>query len=138
MQVQTQILLYLIFLVGIAVGSKLFYDLPIQGKLGIRKYLDAQNISFIAKEFWLIIIWSSLLSLGFLFESIVKLLVTQLTMVNIFWGLLKQVGLCIGLTTLSVTFFLLVFPEQPRMETARGIVAGLFLRIALFFALLLA
>lgn len=134
-----QILLYILFLVGVTVGSVLFYDLPVAGNSGFRNYLEARKVPFFQKEFLLVVVWSSLLSiLGFLPIVLVKAIVapTPRDFGTIVWPFLKQTGLCIGLTTLAVTFFLLVFPDQPRFDTARGIIAGLFLRAALFFGLL--
>jgi len=133
---RTQVLLYSVFLLGLTMGAKIFYDTPIKGSRGFRNHFEAKKMPFFWKEFWLVLIWSALLSLGFLLSNGIILLTTQRDLWEVFINFLKQTGLCIGLTSLAVIFFLLAFPEQPRMETARGIVAGLFLRIALFFGLL--
>lgn len=134
-----QLVLYTIFLVSITIGSVLFYDLPLSGNNGFRNYLGAKGIPSFRKELWLVVIWSSILSLsGFLLMQFANNAFFSITKEfhKFIWPLLKQTGLCIGLTTLSVGFFLLAFPDQPKFDTARGIVAGLFLRIALFFGLL--
>jgi len=132
-----QVLLYITFLVGITIGSAIFYNLPIGGEVGLRRYFDAQEFSFLRKEFILVILWTLLLSMGFLVAALTKLLVVQSVNLNgILVGLFKQIGLTVLFTTLAVVFFLLAFPEQPRFETARGIIAGLFLRAALFWGLL--
>lgn len=133
-----QVILYAVFLLGIAVGSLLFYDLPLSGNCGFRNYFDAKHVPFFFKEFGLVVIWSSLLSiLGFLPMGIIKIVVapTPRDLQVICWTFLKQAGLCIGLTTLAVVSFLIAFPGQSRFDSARGIVAGLFLRAALFLGL---
>jgi hypothetical protein len=133
-----QLLLYGLFLVGLTVGSVIFYDLPISGKIGFRNYFDATEVSYLPKEFCLALIWSSLISISaFLFTGLTNMALSRMSKnfkmaARIFS---KQNEICIGLTTCAVLFFISAFPDQPRFETARGIVAGLFLRIALFFGL---
>jgi hypothetical protein len=134
-----QLLTYFSFLVGITVGSVTFYDLPIAGSIGFRDYFYTTKMSFIEKEFWLVVVWSALLSVsGFMAMALTKNLIAhkKTASATVVWTFLKQVGICIGVTTLAVTCFLIAFPEQPRFETARGIIAGLILRMALFFGLL--
>lgn len=134
-----QIWLYTGFLVGVSIGGHLFYDLPLWGSRGFRFYFDAKNMSFFQKELGLVVIWSSLLSIcGFLLMGLVKVWQNPSDDKKFFSNLLlKQVGLCIGLTTLAVVFFILAFPDQPRFEAARGIIAGLVIRSSLFFGIVL-
>ncbi len=130
-----QLLLYGAFLIGVTIGSLIFYDFPFRGKKGFRNYFDSANRSYFSKEFWLVVLWSLLLSsLGFLAMGLTKLIVAR---VSDFLTPLLQIGFCVGLTTSAVVFFLLVFPDQPRFDSARGIIAGLALRMTLFFGLLL-
>jgi len=140
MGTRQQTIVYAAFLLGIAVGSLLFYDLSLCGNRGFRNYFDANNVPFFFKEFGLVVIWSSLLCiLGFLSMGIMRVVVAPAPrdLQVVCWTFLKQTGLCIGLTTLAVASFLIAFPDQPRFDTARGIVAGLFLRAALFLGLVL-
>lgn len=144
-RIREQVLLYGMFLVGITLGSLCFYDLRLRGHRGFRNYLEARAKSSVQDssrmELRLVVIWSTLLSVpGFLLLGGMKLLVTRgyISFWVLVWPFLKQISLCIGLTTLAVIFFLLAFPGQPRFDTARGIVAGIFLRISLFFGLLFA
>jgi hypothetical protein len=51
---------------------------------------------------------------------------------------IEQIALVTGVTTLAVVFCLFALPNTPRFETARGIVAGLALRMSLFFGLIIA
>lgn len=135
-----QIFLYATFLLGTVIGSMMFYDLPISQQVGFRNYFNEKHMTHLMKEFLLVVIWSTLLSTGFLALNFIKFLFFRDSAAGWMFitSFLRQTGLCVGLSTLAVTFFLLAFPEQPRMETARGVVAGLFLRIGFFFGLLLA
>ena len=65
-----QLIPYGAFLVGTIVSSIIFYELPLD-KNGLRNLLDPQNGTSLSKEFWLALIWSSLLSIsGFLIYGI--------------------------------------------------------------------
>jgi hypothetical protein len=132
------VLMLLAFLLGATVGSILFYDIPIFSSIGFRNYFDSRQTPYLIKEFFLVLIWSFLLSmLGFLFAYIAHRLLTPQSINPIRVStLIKQVGLCVGLTTLAVALCLL-FPDRERFDTARGIVAGLVLRTTLFFGLLI-
>lgn len=139
MPIRQQLLLYIAFLAGISIGSALFYNLPIGNTQGLRRYFEVQNLSFFRKEFILVVAWTALLSTGFLFVMFVKLLTIQnLNPSSAVYSFLRQAGITILFTTLAVVFFLLAFPSNPQFDSARGIVAGLFLRIAIFWGLLLA
>lgn len=141
MKIKDQSLCYLAFLVGTIIGSVLFYDLPLLGVSGFRNYFDAMNTPFLEKEFALVLIWSLLLALfGFLAMGFVKIKLTSESASPrlILLPLLEQVGLCMGLTTFAVAFCLLALPNESRFETARGIIAGLALRMSIFFGLLIA
>jgi hypothetical protein len=140
-QTRPQLLVYSAFLVGTIIGSMIFYDLPLD-KNGLRNLLDPQNGSSLSKELWLVLLWSSLLSiLGFLFMAFTQFLLAGgknfRMLLELTELLLKQAGLCIALTTLSVTCFLLLVPNLERFDTARGVIAGLILRMTLFFGLFL-
>lgn len=138
MDARRQILLYLTFLVGASVGSTIFYNLSIGSFQGFRSYLEAQNLSPLREEFFLVLIWTGLLSIGFLMTLIVRLLIEQnLPFLPAFYSFLRQAGFTILFTMLAVIFFLLAFEAEPRFDVARGIVAGLFFRIAIFWGLLI-
>lgn len=140
-RIRGQLLLYGVFLfIGLPLGSIIFYDYP-----GFRGFLH--------DELYLVLIWSFLLSvLGFLSMEFMKIIVARIKdfrsmglmkiIVTVirdlgedFGTLLIQVGLCVLFTTLFVVCFLLVFGDK--FADARGIVAGLALRMTLFFGLLL-
>lgn len=140
-KVQDQLLQYLAFLIGVTIASVLFYDLSLFGNSGFRNYFDAINMPFVEKEFALVLIWSLLIALlGFLAMGLVRIqrAYEVVGIRAIVLPLLEQVGLCVGLTTFAVAFCVLVFPQESRFETARGIIAGLALRMSLFFGLLIA
>jgi hypothetical protein len=137
---RTQALLYISFLMGTLVGSKLFYDYSISGKVGFRAYFESKKYPYFSREFWCAVIWSFLISaLGFLFMAIMRWLVMPdlISSDVILTALLKQVGWATGLTTLAVVFSVLIFPSEKKYETARGIIAGLTFRLMLFFGLLI-
>jgi hypothetical protein len=130
-----QLLLYCAFLIGVTIGSLIFYDFPLQGKKGFRNYFDSTKRPSLSKEFWLVVLWSFLLSsLGFLAMGLMKLIVAG---ISDFLALIPQIGFCVALTMLAVVFFLLAFSDVRKFESARGIIAGLALRMTLFFGLLL-
>lgn len=136
LQKQTQ--LYIAFLVGVAIGSAVFYDLPLSGEAGFRLYFEAQNLPYANKEFWLVVIWSSLLaSPGFLLMGITRLWLIPMSRntITTTWLFFKQSALVIGLTTSAVSLFIWAFDDQSRFDSARGIVAGIFLRVAMFFGI---
>jgi hypothetical protein len=140
MRFSMQLLIYLFFLIGSSIGSLIFYDLQIYGNRGFRYYFDTKRLSYFTKEFLLVIIWSSLISIiGFLFAGFIKMIAFPGSgdWGTALWSFIKQSGICVGLTTCAVTFCLILSPEQSRYVTVRGIIAGLFLRISLFFALFL-
>ncbi len=139
-QTRPQLIPYGAFLVGTIVSSIVFYDLPLD-KNGLRNLLDPQNGTSLSKEFWLALIWSSLPILGFLFMEFTKSRIARTrdfrTLLQRTELLVKQIGLCTGLTTLSITCFLLFVPTLERFDTARGVIAGVVLRTTLFFGLFL-
>lgn len=125
------------FLVGIVVASLIFYDFPLKGHRGFRECLRVTSLSFVSREFCLALIWSSILAVGgfgarLLFRLAFDRMSKQLPVTPLF---VVPSGITIVLTTLSVLLFILVFPDEPRFETARGIVAGLVLRMSIFFGL---
>lgn len=138
--IQHQFLLSTGFLLGVTVGSAVFYDSALNANKGIRKRFDKEAIpSFVKREIYLAFIWSAFLSLGFLFLAIARFVYIP-GPINVGFSLLivlLQTVFCIMLTTTSVASFVFLFPSYKRYETARGIVAGLFLRIGLFLGLLL-
>jgi hypothetical protein len=142
MKVREQLLLYFTFLIGITIGSVMFYDLPLSGNSGFRNYFDAINIPYHYKELYLVLIWASLLSAcGFLAMGLMKLKIAPkpVDVHEIVFRFIEQIGLGVGLTTFAVLFCILTFPpDSPRFDTARGIIAGLSLRMSLFFGLIVA
>lgn len=134
-----QLLLYGAFLIGVMIGSLIFYGGFSYWRnktfRGFRRYLTSNNWSYFPKELLLVILWSLLISgLGFLAMGLMKWKVAG---VSDFLTPIAQIGFCVALTMLAVVFFLLVFPAEPRFDSARGIIAGLALRMTLFFGVLL-
>lgn len=141
LQQKDQLVLYSAYLVGLTMGSYVFYDIPLAGTVGVRWYLDALNVSPVSKEIVLVLTWSSLLSLGFMLLAAVKVLLVPPSRIipDLVLPCLKQIALCISVTTLAVIVFLLPFQSRvEELEAARGIVAGVALRTSLFFGLLAA
>ena len=134
-----QLLLYCAFLIGAMIGSLLFYGgLPYWRNRqlgGLRKYIYSKPWSDAFKELVLVVLWSLLISgLGFLAMGLTKRLVTGIS--DLVTPII-QIGFCVELTTLAVLFFLVAFTDQTKFESARGIIAGLALRMTLFFGVLL-
>ena len=75
--------------------------------------------------------------MGFVFMNITKLaLYDSITLLDMTIAILRQAGIFISITVMSIMFGLLAFPRKERTETALGVIAGLFVKIALFFSLL--
>lgn len=135
-----QLKVYSAFMCGMTIGSIAFYDFPLLGSIGFRNYFDQINTPFLDKEFGLVLLWSSLIAtFGFLFMVFIQIKIEHkpLNAKATVLHLLEQIGLCVGLTTFAVAFCLLAFPNEARFDTARGIIAGLALRMSLFFGLLI-
>jgi hypothetical protein len=127
------------WIVGTMIGSWIFYNLPINGFIGFREYIQSSSTEL--QEFWLAIIWSTLIS----FPAFLCLTIFQFRRSNFsaaikrLWSsLIQPSGLTVVITTLAVGLFLLVYPDQTKFDQARGIVAGLALRTMLFVTLFLA
>ena len=138
--IRKQVLLYIVFLLSQIAGALLFYDFPLSRNVGFRNYFNTQPIPFFQKELLLVVIWSALLSIpAFLAIGLVRVMLdpAPVRYRAIVWTFLNQIGQCIGLTTLAVVLFLLAFPADPQFETARGIIAGVALRMSLFLGLLI-
>jgi hypothetical protein len=124
------------FLIGITIGSVIFYNVPFPGKKrGFREYIESASRSYLFQEFWLAVLWSFLIScLGFLATILTKYIVIR---TGDFLTPLLQIVCCVGLTTSAVVLFILVFPDKPEFVSARGIIAGLVLRMTFFFGFFL-
>lgn len=130
--------LFLVFLLGITIGAVLFYNIPLSGRTGFRSFISqGTGRTSSLQEFWLSLIWTALLSMGFVFMNITKLaLYDSITLLDMTIAILRQAGIFISITVMSIMFGLLAFPRKERTETALGVIAGLFVKIALFFSLL--
>lgn len=138
LKIQKPIQIYIAFLIGSIIGSIIFYNFPFLKEVGFRHYFETISLPYLEMEFWLVIIWSSVLTIpGFLMMGIANLLFipSSRKINNFFTSLLKQSLLSVGLTTSAVSLFLWAFDDPSRFESARGIIAGLFLRITIFFGL---
>lgn len=114
---------HVLFLVGLCCGSWLFYDLPLTGGQGLRALL--QGSSRLENEILAVLMWAALLAAGSLLKSFVRspVLTALLILIVIF------------ITSVPVIVFLALHPEA-EYDVARGIVAGVSLRVALSFGLL--
>jgi hypothetical protein len=136
-----QLLNFLVFLISVSIGSAIFYDLPLFGSQGFRNYFEAMNMTFVEKEIYLVLIWSLIISLlGFLPLSLIKIKnkPKSVSTQSIIFSMIEQVGFCVGLTTSAVLFCLLPWPNEVRLDAARGVIVGLALRMSLFFGLIVA
>jgi hypothetical protein len=126
---------------SLAIASLLFYDTPIIGSLfgfqGFRSYILYQGYDYLMTEMYLVIIWSAMLSavpfLGMYFLNL-KGLISEpgASLTTCMYAIITT----IGLTTFSVALFITFF-TSPESESLRGAIAGMVLRILLFFGLLI-
>jgi hypothetical protein len=114
---------HVLFLVGMCCGSWLFYNLPLTGGQGFRALLHGS--SRLENEILAVLMWAALLAAGSLLKSLVRspVVTTQLILIVIL------------ITSVPVIVFLVFHPEA-EYDVARGVVAGVSLRIALSFGLL--
>jgi hypothetical protein len=127
------------FLSGETLASWLYYDLPGPGLLGVRQILHSLHPPFAVEELVLVVTWSGLLAgLGFLGLAVAAG-VSRFTRDKagpIPWLMLaRQAALCVAVTTVIVMVLVFVFPLGGH-ASARGFVAGLVLRVMLFFGIL--
>lgn len=127
----------LVFLIGLALASWFFYDFPVSGGIGLRHLVYAFPGSFFQREAVLVMLWTSSLALG----GFLPLLVRRLWMAKrdtrrSLSFLLRQLALVVGPTSLVVIIFVNIFPSDS-YESARGILAGWFLRLGLILGLVL-
>jgi hypothetical protein len=116
---------YFLVMVGMAVASWLFYDLPVCGPPGFRACFECSQ--YVVKERYLILIWTALLCVGAFVPDWIRHRLIKI--------LLVRVAITMALTVPPVFVFIQIFPD-PRNDGARGILAALGLRIGLFYALL--
>jgi TIR domain-containing protein len=127
----------LVFLIGLALASWFFYDFPASGGIGLRHLVYAFPGSFFQREAVLVMLWTSSLALG----GFLPLLARRLWMAKrdtrrSLSFLLGQLALVVGPTSLVVIIFVNIFPSGS-YESARGILAGWFLRLGLILGLVL-
>lgn len=125
-----------VFLLGLSLSSAVFYDLPLFGNRGFRCWLNTRGWRYEVLELALVLIWSTILSVipFFLVHMASNLGWFPLAPIS---GMVEAVGLTVGMTSLVVTFFVVTYPNE-KFESARGILAGLTLRVSLFLGLVLA
>jgi hypothetical protein len=122
-------------LVGLALSSAVFYDLPLFGHRGFRCWLRTKPWTYGELELVLVLIWSTVL-------SAVPFCLVRLASRLGWWppvpvsGVVLAVALMVGITSLVVAFFVVAYPSA-EFESARGILAGLALRVSFFFGLIL-
>jgi hypothetical protein len=137
MPLEPQIFFYGLFLAGAVVGSGIYYNLPLSGNTGFREYFLARHVPYRRREFFLTMIWASLLSLGFIIVAAFRTVLTRDATFDTIWiTCLEQVGFTTIFALLMSSFVVITFPDKPRYEAVRGVFAGIALRVGLFFGLL--
>lgn len=123
----------LIMLAALAIASLTFYDLPLQGQRGMRCQMETMHLGYLKTEFYLVLIWSTLLAVA---PFVAMYAANRYGLVSGPAASLRgcgiAIGLIVGLTVTSVGFFIAGYP-QGVFESARGVVAGVALRVSLFF-----
>jgi len=126
-----------ILLVTLGLAALVFYDLPLPGHQGFRRYIGAMQFTTQTREFYLVLVWSTLLTLvpflAIYLANKASLLVGPAS------SLLSSgtaVGLTVGLTVASVGFFIAAYPDA-EFDSARGVIAGVVLRVSLFLGFML-
>ena len=124
----TALLIAFLSLVSLA-----FYDLPLSGHRGVRCFIESGGLGYLDRELYLVIIWSALLSIiPFLGLFCAGKMGWVVGPAKSLIGSSAAAAVTMVLTISSVGFFLAAYPDQS-FETARGVVAGLALRVSLFF-----
>jgi hypothetical protein len=124
-------------LLFLGLASIMFYDFPLFGFKGFRCYVASKHLSYLETEMSLVVIWSALLALvPFLGIYVLSRLGWIGGLQGSLQGFLMAVGLTIGITSAAVGFFVAGYPVQVN-ESARGITAGIALRVSLFFGFIL-
>jgi hypothetical protein len=124
-----------VLLAGLALSSLLFYDLPLFGQRGFRCWLRARAWKYEELELVLVLIWSTVL-------SAIPFSLVRLASKLGWWpivpisGVVQAVAFAVGITSLIVASFVAAYPNAA-FESARGILAGLALRVSLFFGIIL-
>lgn len=126
-----------ILLVGLMIASLMFYDIPVSGLRGVRLYIEAKQLGYVTTEMLLVVVWSALLAL---IPFSAMHVANRMGWISGPGASLAATGLAIGvtvvLTAFVVGFFVAGYPIQ-KYEAARGVLAGLALRVSLFFGLIL-
>ena len=126
---------------SLVIASWLFYDTPIIGQIfgfqGVRSYFLKQVLDYQTREMWLVFIWSAMLSA---FPFLVIYGLNKLSWVSgpgaSFITCAYAIFATIGLTTFFIALFITSF-TSPDSELLRGAIAGMVLRVSLFFGLLI-
>jgi hypothetical protein len=126
-----------VFLIGLALASWFFYDFPTNGGIGLRHLVYTFPGSFFKKETLLVMLWTCSLALGGFLPVLVRhLWLAKRDTRRSLSLLLGQVALVVVPTSLVVIVFVNIFPSDS-YESARGILAGWFLRLGLILGLVL-
>lgn len=124
-----------IFLVGLMAASWVFYDFPFSQTMGFRSTIEGFSWSFFQKESVLVLIWTGCLLLGaFLPSLILRISAGSFGAKKSIIVFIIQTLLVVVPTSLVVVVFVNIYPGG-EFETARGILAGVFLRLGLALAL---
>ncbi|MCP3964391.1 MAG: hypothetical protein GY719_41715 [bacterium] len=125
------------FLVGLVAGSWLFYDLPIGPHQGARYALESLNWSPVRTEALLVLIWSTTLSIcASLCASITRTLVEKRSVTAAKHDLFPAMAVPIVTVCIPVWVYISIFPTS-EFEAARGVIAGIALRVGLGLGLVL-
>ena len=125
----------LLAILSLSLASLIFYDFPISGYRGFRCYFTAQNLSYPTLEIYMVLIWSGMLSIiPFLTLYVAGKFHLLFNVSVAIIDCMVASGLVIGLMVFCVGFFVAGY-HHSIFESARGVVAGVALRISLFFGL---
>ena len=123
------------FLLGLIVASWFFYDYPFVGSTGCRNTIHAFGWSFFQEEAVLVLLWSGCLSVGAFLPSLLRRLTEDISDAARAAGVFALQCLLVIVPTSIVTVVFVDYSPTPEYETARGILAGIFLRLGLALGL---
>jgi hypothetical protein len=124
------------FLLGLSVGSWLFYDLPVGASIGVRAAIGGLDWSAFSVEAVLVVLWSLMLAVpAHALAMLGRPLLVRRAHEEVRRRLLA-VAFAVFLASVPVCLFIGAFPTS-EFESARGIIAGVALRLGLGLGLAL-
>jgi hypothetical protein len=122
------------FLIGLAIGSSLFYDLPLGQYKGVRHAIEAWQWSPANTEALMVLIWSTtLVTFAHLFAVIGRPLFVK-SLAHEARRRCIAVLTAVSTACVPVWIYVFIFPTNDS-ETGRGVIAGIALRVGLGLSL---